>query len=76
MNLFVILSSMGEDTTLNPTATDQAEAYRESLLKYKTILTAQLFLRIFEHISLLSKYTQRVWTSSEFNGWLRVLKKA
>jgi hypothetical protein len=35
-----------------------ARGYAESLLKYETILTAQIFLRIFEHTSPLSKYLQ------------------
>ncbi|KAI4818096.1 hypothetical protein KUCAC02_011459 [Chaenocephalus aceratus] len=37
---------------------ESEEGYAESLLKYETILTAQIFLRIFEHTSPLSKYLQ------------------
>lgn len=58
VDLIVTLTSMGEDTSLKPTARVKAEAYKESLLKYETILTAQVFLRIFEHTSPLSKYMQ------------------
>ncbi|XP_064088556.1 uncharacterized protein LOC135202969 [Macrobrachium nipponense] len=36
----------------------KAKAYTESLLKYETILTAQIFLRIFEQTNPLSKYLQ------------------
>lgn len=36
----------------------KARGYKEGLLRYETILTAQLFLRIFEHTSPLSKYLQ------------------
>lgn len=35
-----------------------ARAYMESLLKYETVLTAQLFLRIFAQTAPLSKYLQ------------------
>ena len=36
----------------------QANAFIHNLLKYETILTAQIFLRIFEHTDPLSKYLQ------------------
>ena len=36
----------------------KAKGYMDGLLKYETILEAQIFLRIFEHKSPLSKYLQ------------------
>ena len=34
----------------------KTESFIEALLKYETILTAQIFLRIFEYTTPLSKY--------------------
>lgn len=56
--LIVTISGMGEDAILKPTARVKAEAFREPLRKYETILTAQVLLRTFEHTSTLSKYMQ------------------
>lgn len=44
--------------TIVPTVRVKAKGFIEGLLKYETVLTAQLFLRIFELTSPLSKYLQ------------------
>ena len=44
--------------TVKPVVRAKARGYIESLLKYETILTSQIFLRIFEHTTPLSKYLQ------------------
>lgn len=36
----------------------KAKTYIETLLRYEVILAAQIFLRIFQHTSPLSKYLQ------------------
>ena len=41
-----------------PTVRAKARGFREGLLKYETNLTAQIFLRIFELTTPLSKYLQ------------------
>ena len=43
---------------MKSTARVKAKGYIEGLLKYEKILTAQIFLRIFEHTSPQSKYLQ------------------
>lgn len=47
-----------EDTHQKPTVRAKAKGFTEGLLKYVTVSTAQIFLRIFEHTSPLSKYLQ------------------
>lgn len=43
---------------MQSTARVKATGFMEGLLKYETILTAQTFLRVFEHTGPLSKYLQ------------------
>lgn len=43
------LTAVQLDRTMKPTARAKAKGYIEGLLKFETILTAQIFLRIFEH---------------------------
>lgn len=56
--LVLTLKAVQLDTTMKPTARAKVKGYIEGLLKYETILTAQIFLRIFERTSPLSKYLQ------------------
>ncbi len=58
VDLVLALIAVQLDTTTKPTARAKAKGYIEGLLKYETILTAQILLRIFEHTSPLSKYLQ------------------
>lgn len=44
--------------TLPSNARNKARGYRDGLLRYETVLTAQLFLRLFRLTSPLSKYLQ------------------
>lgn len=44
--------------TLPPNVRNKARGYRDGLLRYETVLTAQIFLRVFELTSPLSKYLQ------------------
>uniref|UniRef100_A0AAQ5XSS1 DUF4371 domain-containing protein n=1 Tax=Amphiprion ocellaris TaxID=80972 RepID=A0AAQ5XSS1_AMPOC len=52
------LSAIMKLKTLASNARNKARGYRDGLLRYETVLTAQLFLRIFEITSALSKYLQ------------------
>ncbi|KAL0149200.1 hypothetical protein M9458_055434 [Cirrhinus mrigala] len=52
------LTAIQELKTVKGNVHTEARGYKEGLLRYETILTAQLFLRIFEHTSPLSKYLQ------------------
>ncbi len=52
------LDTIVDDSTQKPTVRAKAKRFIEGLLKYETVLTAQLFLRIFELTSPLSKYLQ------------------
>ncbi|RXN21860.1 zinc finger MYM-type 1 [Labeo rohita] len=60
--LFVeVVSTLSAIMNLKTLATNErskAKGYRDGLLRYETVLTAQLFLRIFEFTSPLSKYLQ------------------
>ncbi|KAI2646688.1 Zinc finger MYM-type protein 1 [Labeo rohita] len=52
------LTAIQELKTVKGNVRTKARGYKEGLLRYETILTAQLFLRIFELTSPLSKYLQ------------------
>ena len=41
-----------------PAVRARARGFKESLLRHETVLTAQIFLRVFEHTTPLSKYLQ------------------
>ncbi|RXN33944.1 zinc finger MYM-type 1-like protein [Labeo rohita] len=56
--VLMTLDTIVEDKAQKPTVRAKAKGFVEVLLKYETVLTAQLFLRIFELISPLSKYLQ------------------
>lgn len=58
IDLVLTLLAVQEDKTMKPTARAKMKGYIEGLLKYETILTAQIFLRVFEQTSPLSKYLQ------------------
>lgn len=47
-----------ESETMKPVARVKARGYLEALLRYETVLTAQVFLRIFEQTSPVSNYLQ------------------
>ena len=52
------LDTILQDARLKPTVRTKAKGFIEALLKYETVLTAQIFLQIFKHTSPLSKYLQ------------------
>lgn len=52
------LSKIQDNSQFKPAVRVKAHAFIESLLKYETVLTAQLFLRVFTLTSPLSKYLQ------------------
>ncbi|XP_046884338.1 uncharacterized protein LOC124473114 isoform X1 [Hypomesus transpacificus] len=52
------LSAIMKLKSLASNARNKARGYRDGLLRYETVLTAQLFLRVFEFTSPLSKYLQ------------------
>lgn len=52
------LAAIEEKDNEKATARTKAFGFKEGLLKYETILTAQIFLRVFEQTTPLSKYLQ------------------
>lgn len=54
----VTLAKIEESPRSKPEVRIKEKTYKESLLKYETVLTAHIFLRIFELTSPLSKYLQ------------------
>lgn len=56
--MLMTLDTIVDDSTQKPTVRAKAKGFIEGLLKYETVLTAQLFLFIFELTSPLSKYLQ------------------
>lgn len=58
VDLVLTLAKVLNDTTMKPTVRAKAQGFLDTLLKYEVILTAQTFLRVFQHTSPLSKYLQ------------------
>lgn len=58
VSVVLTLTAISDNTHMASTVRTKAKDYVESLLKYETILTAHIFLRIFEQTSALSKYLQ------------------
>ncbi|KAJ8346852.1 hypothetical protein SKAU_G00282530 [Synaphobranchus kaupii] len=58
VDVILTLSAIQDQKNINATARVKAQGYIEGLLKYETILTAQIFLRIFDVTSPVSKYLQ------------------
>lgn len=56
--LMKVLSRIESDAKFNPTCRARAKSYKENMAKYETILTAHIFLRIFDISTPLSKYLQ------------------
>lgn len=57
-DLVITMKRIEEDDTMKPAVRVKARGYVEALVRYETILTAQIFLRIFEVTSPVSKYLQ------------------
>ena len=57
-DVVITMIRIEEDETIKPAARVKARGYLEALLRYETILTAQVLLRIFEYTSPVSKYLQ------------------
>ena len=58
VNIIIMLLAVKNDKTMKPQVRQVAGTYMDNLLKYETILTSQLFLRIFSYTTVLSKYLQ------------------
>lgn len=58
VELVETLSKIHDDLQFKPTVCGKAHAFIDSLLKYETVLTAHLLLRVFALTSPLSKYPQ------------------
>lgn len=58
VDLIITLKRIVEDMSMKAHVRARAKGYIESLLKHETVLTAQIFLRIFEITSPLSRYLQ------------------
>ncbi|XP_029551933.1 uncharacterized protein LOC115151819 isoform X2 [Salmo trutta] len=57
-DVVITMERIEKDVTIKPDIRSKAQGYKDALLKYETILTAEVFLRIFEQMSPLSKYLQ------------------
>ncbi|CAL9702757.1 unnamed protein product [Knipowitschia caucasica] len=57
-DLVITLSKIEKDETMKSIARVKARGYLEGLLRYETVLTAQVFLRVFQETTPLSKYLQ------------------
>lgn len=57
-DVVITMERIEKDVTIKPAIRSKAQGYKDALLKYETILTAEVFLRIFEQTSPLSKYLQ------------------
>ena len=58
IDVLCTLSAIQDQTTVKSNVRSKARGYKDGLLRHETILTAQLFLRIFEKTTPLSKYLQ------------------
>ncbi|KAJ3595631.1 hypothetical protein NHX12_004934 [Muraenolepis orangiensis] len=58
VDVLFTLMSIQEQKTAKSNIRTKARGYKEGLLRYETILMAQIFLRIFEQTSPLSQYLQ------------------
>ncbi|KAK0154533.1 Zinc finger MYM-type protein 1 [Merluccius polli] len=58
VDLILTLKRIVEDMSMKAHVRARAKGYIESLLKHETVLTAEIFLRIFEITSPLSRYLQ------------------
>ncbi len=57
-DLVITMEKMEKDVTMKPVIRNKAQGYKAALLKYETIFKAEIFLRIFEQTTPLSKYLQ------------------
>nr|XP_047140987.1 uncharacterized protein LOC101238791 [Hydra vulgaris] len=60
VELVVALSHIEDNLSFKSEVPVKAKGFKEGLLKYDTILTAQIFLRVFQLTTPLSKYLQTV----------------
>ena len=58
VELITSLEDICENTSIKPETRLKASGFMEGLCKYETILTAQIYLRIFNKTTPLSKYLQ------------------
>ena len=58
IDVLCTLSAIQDQTTVKSNVRSKARGYKDGLLRHETILTTQLFLRIFEKTTPLSKYLQ------------------
>lgn len=58
VDVLCTLSAIQEQKTVKGNVRTKARGYKDGLLKHETILTAQIFMRIFEQTTPLSKYLQ------------------
>ncbi|KAL1251688.1 hypothetical protein QQF64_019484 [Cirrhinus molitorella] len=57
-DLVITMEKTEKDVTMKSVIRNKAQGYKAALLKYESILTAEIFLRIFEQTTPLSKYLQ------------------
>lgn len=60
VDVLTALNAILADSKIQAVVKAKANGYIESLLKFETIVTAQVFLRIFSYTSPLSKYLQTI----------------
>lgn len=58
IELLTTLNVIEKNSTIKPDAKFKAVGLKEGLCKYETVLTAEIYLRIFQKTTSLSKYLQ------------------
>nr|XP_004210951.3 uncharacterized protein LOC101239087 [Hydra vulgaris] len=58
IELIETLQELASSEDFNPTVRDTAQTLLDKCISFETILTVQVFLRIFQHTASLSKYLQ------------------
>ncbi|XP_047135342.1 uncharacterized protein LOC124812563 [Hydra vulgaris] len=58
IELIKTLQELASSEDFNPTVRDTAQTLLDKCISFETILTVQVFLRIFQHTASLSKYLQ------------------
>ena len=60
MEVIITLNAILVDDQIQAVVKAKVKGYIDSFLKFETILTAQAYLQVFSHTTVLSKYLQTV----------------
>ncbi len=58
-DLVITMEKIENDVTMKPVIRNKAQGYKAALIKYETILTAEIFLRIFDQTTSLKIFTNK-----------------